>query len=143
MNDNNNDDSCKIDEKSNEATRNRPAGDRVIDASSILIDLPAYIRQIKQEETWKKNDRNSITVFKTDQMRIVLGGLHEGAEMPAHKAEGIMNIQVLEGLLEINTDELTALLNTGQMVAVHKGCNYRVVALEESIYLLTISDVTP
>ena len=128
-------------EKHNNATRNRPDGERVIDAESVLIDLPAFIKQIRNEEAWRKNDRNSITVFKTDDMRIVLGGLHEGAEMGPHKAEGIMSIQVLEGLLEINTDELTGVLNHGQMIAIHKGCNYRVVALEESIYLLTMSSV--
>ncbi len=132
---------CKTEEKYNDATLNRPAGERAIDAPSLLIDLPAFIRQIRQEDAWKKNDRNSITVFKTDDLRIVLGGLHEGAEMQPHKAEGITGIQVMEGLLEINTDELSTNLKKGQMVAIHKGCNYRVVAAEETIYLLTISDV--
>ena len=129
-------------EKRNDATPARPAGDRVIDAPSLIIDLPAFIAQIRQEDTWKKNDRNSITVFKTDDMCIVLGGLHMNAEMRPHKTEGITSIQVLEGMLEINTDELTGILQSGQLVAIHKGRNYRVVAMEESIYLLTISDVS-
>jgi quercetin dioxygenase-like cupin family protein len=130
-----------MNEKHNDATPNRPDGERLIDASSMLIDLGAFIKQIRREDAWKKNDRNSITVFKSDDMRIVLGGLHEGAEMVPHKAEGVMSIQVMEGLLEINTDELTGVLNSGQMVAIHKGSNYRIVAIEESIYLLTISAV--
>lgn len=130
-----------MNEKYNEATRNRPAGERVIDAPSVFIDLPAYINQIRQEDTWHKSDHNSITVFKTPDMCIVLGGLHKNAELLPHRAEGIMSIQVLEGMLELNTDELATNLKTGQMITIHKGCNYRVVATEESIYLLTITSV--
>jgi len=127
--------------KHNDATMNRPAGDRTIDAPSLLLDLPAFIRQIRAEDEWRDNDRNSITIFKTNDLRIVLGGLHKDAEMVPHKSEGVMSIQVLEGSLNVNTDELDATLNTGQVIVVHKGCNYRVVATEEAIYLLTISAV--
>jgi quercetin dioxygenase-like cupin family protein len=129
--------------KHNDATLNRPEGDRIIDAPSVFIDLKAFTRQIRSEDAWDKNDRNSITVFKTDDMRIVLGGLHKDAEMLPHKSEGIMSIMVMEGELEINTDELSVTVETGQMVALHKGINYRVVAREESIYLLTMSKVLP
>ncbi len=128
-------------EKFNEATRNRPEGDRIIDAPSVFLDLKAFIRQIKNEDAWHKSDRNSITIFKTDDLCIVLGGLHERAELPAHRAPGNMSIQIIEGELEINTDDITTSLTSGQMIAVHKSANYRAVAVEESIYLLTISNV--
>jgi quercetin dioxygenase-like cupin family protein len=128
-------------EKHNDATRNRPTGERVIDAQSVLIDIPAHVAQIRQEDAWIINDRNSITVFKTDDMCIVVGGLHEGAEMPPHKAEGIMSIQVLEGMLEVNTEELTGILKRGQIIAIHKNCSYHFTAIEETIYLLTMSNV--
>ena len=128
-------------EKFNEATRNRPQGERVIDADSVYIDLPAFISQIRNEEAWQKNDRNSITVFKTNEMRIVVGGLHTGAEFPPHKAEGMMSIQVIEGVLEVNTDTLSETLRKGQIIAIHKHNNYRIVAAEDSIYLLTITNV--
>ena len=141
MTDQNNDATCKDGEKHNDATYNRPAGERSIDAPSLVADLPSFIRQIKGENAWTKNDRNSITVFKTDDMRIVLGGLHKDAEMLPHRAEGITCIQVLDGVLEITTDELEETIGKGQLVAIHKGCNYRVIAQEECFYLLTISNV--
>jgi len=127
-----------MNEKHNDATRNRPEGDRTIDAPSLQIDLAAFTRQIRSEDAWHKSDRNSITVFKTDNIRIVLGGLHKDAEMLPRKAEGTMNIQVLEGSLAVTTDELDATLTPGNMIAIHKDSNYRVIANEESIYLLTI-----
>ncbi len=74
-------------------------------------------------------------------MRVVLGGLHKGAELLPHKAEGIMSIQVLDGALEVNTDTISETLKKGQVIAIHKHNNYRIVAAEESAYLLTITNV--
>jgi quercetin dioxygenase-like cupin family protein len=130
-----------MNEKHNDATRNRPAGERVLDAPMVHVDLPAFIRQIREEETWSKYDRNSITVFKTADMRVVLGGLHAGAGMIPHKAEGMMSIQVLEGELKVNTGDMKTSVKAGQMVVVHKDEMYSITANEESIYLLTMSEV--
>ncbi len=78
--------------KYNEATPQRPDGDRSLDAALVSIDLPAFVKQIKEESTWKESDRNAITVFKTNGLRIVLIALHKGAEMATHTAEGIISV---------------------------------------------------
>lgn len=127
--------------KQNNATKNRPQGDRVLDAPSVYIDLPAYVKQIKSEEAWHKSDRNSITVFKSGDLRIVVGALHQGAEMPYHEAEGLMSVHVLEGALELDTDETCTILHPSNIMAIHKDRNYCIKAREESVYVLTISDV--
>ncbi|MBK5269808.1 MAG: hypothetical protein JJE22_02220, partial [Bacteroidia bacterium] len=62
--------------KSNEATALRPEGDRVLNAPLVEMDLNKFIAQLKQETTWADSDRNSITVFKSDNMTIVLIGMH-------------------------------------------------------------------
>ena len=69
-----------MEEKFNEATQQLPEGDRAMDATLVTIDLPSFIKRIKQESTWKDSDRNAITVFKTNGMRLVLIALHAGAE---------------------------------------------------------------
>jgi quercetin dioxygenase-like cupin family protein len=125
--------------KHNDATHNRPGGERIIDAPGVFVDIHSFVKQIKTEEAWRKSDRNSITVFKTDDMCIVVGGLHRGVEM-THNADGIMTIQVLEGLLDVITGELSVTLEKGQMVAIHKDCPYRMLATEEVMYLLTITN---
>ena len=53
----------------------------------------------------------------------------------------MISIQVIEGEMEVNTDAISETLKKGQIIAIHKHCNYRVVATEESIYLLIISNV--
>lgn len=128
-----------MEEKFNESTIQRPEGSRTMDAPLVSIDLNLFIEQIRTETTWKGSDRNAITVFKTNGMRIVLVALHKGAEMTKHKAEGIISVQVLEGLINFITDEQQIELGNGQMLALHTGIPHRVVAIEETIFLLTLT----
>lgn len=128
-----------MEEKFNEATQQRPYGDRLIDAPMVTIDLPAFMQQIKQETTWKDSDRNAITVYKTNGMRIVLIALHSGAEMVKHTANGIINLQVIEGQIKFSTDEGTIELSKGQIVALHKQIPHSVLAKTESVFLLTLT----
>ena len=67
-----------MEEKSNEATPQRAAGEHVLDASLVSIDITTFIEQLRNEKPWKESDRNAITVFKTNGMRIVLIALHKG-----------------------------------------------------------------
>jgi quercetin dioxygenase-like cupin family protein len=110
-----------------------------MDAKLVTINLPLFMEQIKQESTWKESDRNAITVFKTNGLRIVLIALHEGAEMVKHTANGLISVQVLKGMLQFNTDRQSIELNTGQMLALHERIPHSVVATQETIFLLTLT----
>jgi quercetin dioxygenase-like cupin family protein len=128
-----------MEEKFNEATQQRPEGDRIMDAEMVTIDLPAFIEQIKQESPWKDNDRNAITVFKTNGMRIILIALHAGAEMKTHTADGIISVQVIDGRVKFNAVNRSVELGKRQMLALHKGIEHNLLALEETIFLLTLT----
>ena len=125
--------------KYNEATPQRPEGDRSLDAALIAIDLTVFVKQIKEESTSKESDRNAITVFKTNGLRIVLIALHKGAEMPTHTADGIISVQVLEGQMQFNTEWRSVELSNGQMLALHERIPHSVLALKETIFLLTLT----
>src|SRR5882672_5341068 len=107
--------------KFNLATPQRPEGIRTIDAPLVTIDLFSFIEQIRKEKKWKDTDRDAITVFKANGLRIVLIALRKGAEMIKHKANGLISVQVLEGKMQLNTDERSVKLGTGQMLALHEG----------------------
>lgn len=126
-------------EKYNEATPQRPEGDRLLDAELITMNLSSLKQQLKQEKTWETSDRNSIALFKTDGMRIVLIALHKGAEMKTHTAPGIISVQVLEGQIHFRTEKQTEEMREGQMLALHAGIPHSVHAQEESIFLLTLA----
>ncbi len=126
-------------EKHNEATLNRPEGDRPIDAPLMIIDLPSLIEQLKTEDAWSKNDRNAITAFKTGEMRIVIVALHENAEMAPHQAGGVLSIQVLEGKINFVAGGESVDVYKGQIVTLHEGISHSVKAIEEAVFILTIA----
>ena len=128
-----------MEEKFNESTAQRPDGERVIDAAFVSIDLPLYMSQIKEETSWKDGKRNAITVFKTNGLRIVLIALHEGSEMARHTADGIISVQVLEGKIQFNTDQQSVELDKGRMLALHERIPHSVKAIQETIFLLTLT----
>ncbi len=128
-----------MENKSNEATPQRPEGDRLLNADLVEMDLNRFIEQVRNETTWKESDRNSITIFKSDRMRIVLLGLHKGAELTTHTANGIISVQVVEGKINFIAEPQTATLQKGQMIVLHEKIPHSVTALEESFFLLTLA----
>jgi quercetin dioxygenase-like cupin family protein len=128
-----------MEKKINKETSQRTEGDHLLDASMVTIDLPLLMKQIKQEASWKDRDHNSITVFKTEGMRIVLIGLHKGAEMIKHKADGIISVQILEGQIKFTTDLQSVELGEKQMLTLHERIPHSVLAIEETFFLLTLA----
>ena len=127
-------------EKFNEATAQRPQGDRALDAAMVSIDLRLFIAQIREEEQWQKSDRNAITVFKSLLNSIVLIALRKDAEMKKHTAPGAIHVQVLEGEMLFTTDEQTITLSSGQMLVLHEAIPHSVLAKEETVFLLTLTN---
>ena len=83
--------------KRNDATLLRPEGDRVLDAPYVFMNFDEFRKQVKDEEAWKKRDRNGITIFKTDNLTTVLTCLHKDASIKKNTVDGLFQVQVLEG----------------------------------------------
>lgn len=128
-----------MENKFNEATPQRPEGSRALNAQLVEMNLNDFINQIKNETTWRDSDRNSITLFKSETMRIVLIGMHEKAEMKPHMANGVISVQVLEGKINFVTEQHTSLVEKGQMIALQENILHSVLALKDTFFLLTLA----
>ncbi len=111
----------------------------MLNAPLVEMNLNEFIKQLKSETSWAESDLNSITIFKSDTLRIVIIGLHENAEMKPHKANGVISVQVLEGKIEFIAEPNRTQLQKGQMIALHENIMHSVKALEESFFLLTLT----
>lgn len=127
-----------MEEKHNESTINRPEGDRPVDAPQVLIDIDSYIKQIKGEKAWDKNDRNSITVFKSDKLSIILGALHKNAVMQTERPENIFSIQVIKGKIKLNANNKTTVIEEEQVFVLHENIPYKIEAVKKTYFLLTV-----
>ena len=123
--------------KYNEATVNRPLGDRVIDAPIVVIDLEKYSQQLTDEDAWKKNGRNGITVLKTSGFTMVLVWLHNNTELIDNNIDGHITIQVIEGAVECTIETGTLQLKKQQIISIHPGIVHSIRAVEKSLLLIT------
>lgn len=129
---------ASVQTRSSSPTLQRPEGPRVIDAAFVEINLPGRIYQLKQETTWRESDRNALTIYKTDTMRIVLMGLHRDGVLKSNKVNGVLTMQVIEGKIKIEVGRQQLLLEKGQLIALQANIVHSVVAIEECFFLITI-----
>ncbi|MEO5781908.1 MAG: hypothetical protein ABIQ07_01475, partial [Ginsengibacter sp.] len=120
------------------ATVNRPEGDRLVDAPVIVINIPDLIKQLKKEKAWDKNDRNAITVFKSDKMSMILVALHKKAEMTTERPENIFSLQVLNGKVKLHTGIETTEVKKEEVFVLHANISYKIEAVKKSTFLLTV-----
>jgi len=129
-----------MEEKHNESTINRPQGARILDASLVKTDIHEYIQQLKNESAWQKNDRNGITLYKTNGLRIVLVIMHANAEMRPQTVDGIISFHVVEGRLQIAAQDKTTDVESGQVLTLHANIKHSVRATEETTFILTMTN---
>jgi quercetin dioxygenase-like cupin family protein len=123
--------------KTNDATRNRPEGKRLIDAPAVLVNIDGYIDQLKDESAWEKNDRNGITVFKTSGLTMVLSAFHKGAEIKDLQLEGLLVLQVIEGEINVSTENDELKVKEKQMLVLHPESQQKLIAEKDTIILLS------
>jgi quercetin dioxygenase-like cupin family protein len=128
-----------MESKSNDETPQRPDSERLLNAPFVEMNLQEVIKQIKSETTWIDSDRNAVTLFKSETMRIVLIGLHKNAELKPHKANGVISVQVIEGNIEFTAEDQITSLEKRQMIALQENIIHSVKALTESFFLLTLA----
>src|ERR1700730_3009220 len=90
------------------------APDRLLDAPLLSFDLPKAIEKLKEEESWKRGERNAITLMKSDFMRIVLIALHEQSEINFRQSGNMISVQLLEGKVNFQTKKQSVILKKGR-----------------------------
>jgi len=125
-----------MDIKTNHTSENRRAGDRIIDAPHVFIDIPGFIAQLKSEKSWDKNDRNGITVFKSEDITIVISAIKSGG-LIHNKTKGFITLLVLDGEIQISFDHVESKLGHNQAVVLHPGIMLSILAMSDTILMLT------
>jgi len=125
-------------EKYISATQNRPQGDRIIDADTHLINIADFKSQVKNESTWLRNDRNAVTLFKSEHVAVILMTLHSNAKIKSQISEGIMSLQLLDGKILFETEQTSLNVQKEQIVMLHKAIMYSIDVKQEATILLTI-----
>jgi hypothetical protein len=116
-------------------TENSPA-----DLSMIIPRLMDSIDDLKHKNSRETNDVNSMILLNTPGKQMLLTSLHKGVDVYSFQSKDSVTFQVIEGVLRISAGGRCETLNSGQSLALYEKAEYILKALEETMFLITISD---
>jgi quercetin dioxygenase-like cupin family protein len=108
-------------------------------APLMAFNLPKEIAQLHEEEAWQRTGRNSKTLVKQPDFRIVLIALRKGSHLEEHSADARISIHTLSGHVKLQLADQTVDLRDGHLLVLDRALEHDLEALEESAILLTIS----
>ena len=107
--------------------------------NSILgtFDLGAEAKRFAPGEG--ESGRRAETLIKTDQLRVVLVTLREGAALHEHTAPGPITIQALQGRITVTAEGNDHRFEPGGLISIAAGVKHAVRGDTASAFLLTIA----
>lgn len=112
---------------------------RTLDEPMMIFDLEPLLRELRNDESYRRSGRLGRTLARSGRLRVVLVALNAGVEVGTHQADSPMTLELIEGRLGFRVDEQNVELATGQVLFFGPGDAHDIRALEESALLLTIS----
>jgi quercetin dioxygenase-like cupin family protein len=102
------------------------------------FDLAQELDDAERKKPWPAGI-HSKTLFKKQDLRIVLTSMQIGAHMHEHHADGTLSMQVLKGGLIVTVNGKGHDLPAGTLFALAHSIRHDVLATDDSAFLLTIS----
>jgi len=109
-----------------------------LESPILSFDLNAELERLRNENAWQ-GGRNSKTLLKHSDFRVVLTVLKSNARLHEHKAAGRISVQAIAGHIRMHVQDRMIDLPAGHMLALERALPHDVEALEDSAFLLTIA----
>ncbi len=104
----------------------------------LSFDLQEQIEEIRRESYWQSG-RNSKTIVKYGDFRIVLTAIQKGTTIREHHSDGRISVQTVIGHIRMHAAGKEFDLPRGHLLVLDRGMRHDVEALEDSAFLLTIA----
>ena len=83
-------------------------------------------------------DRQTVALFKTEELEVMRLVLPNGKTMPPHKVAGDITVQCLEGSISFNSDGKDQVLVAGDMLYLAGGVMHSLTGVEDACALVHI-----
>ena len=104
------------------------------------FDLPSLIATMKQSQTWTNGELNSLVLLNNPEKQIILAAMHEGTEIESFQENDSVSFQIIEGLVKFHARKSTVTIREGQLMKLEENIKYSLIAGEDTIFLMTISN---
>jgi hypothetical protein len=105
----------------------------------IKSDLASVIENMKHSHSWLNGELISMILLNRADRQILLTALHTKTEVYSFQSKDSVTIQIIEGKLKFYTRKESAILIKGQILTLNEKIEYSLTAIEETVFLLTIS----
>jgi|SRR5579872_5550844 len=102
------------------------------------FDLPSEVKELESRKPWPQGLTSKI-LLKSEDFRILLVAMQAGAHMKEHHNDGRISIQTFKGSIQVRVNNETRMLRSGALLAIDRSIKHDVIALEDSIFVLTIA----
>jgi quercetin dioxygenase-like cupin family protein len=109
-----------------------------LEGPMLAFDLNGEIKRLREENVWQAG-RNSKTLVKHPDFRLILTVLKSGTCLHEHKAAGRISVQAVAGHIQMRVRGQVFDLPLGHLLALERAIPHDVEALEDSAFLLTIA----
>jgi quercetin dioxygenase-like cupin family protein len=97
------------------------------------------VERLSAEPEWSEGDRDSLTLAKASDVRLVLSVLRPGARIGDEEARGSLAVQTLAGAILVGRGDERVELRAGQLAVLQEGATWWVEAQEQSALLLMMA----
>lgn len=104
----------------------------------LTFNLYTEIRRLESEQPWQA-EHTANTIVKYPDLRIILIALKAGGKLLEHRTVGRISIQTLSGLIEVHTPDGIVQMPVGHLLTLDHDLVHDVVAIGDSVFLLTIA----
>ncbi len=109
-----------------------------MDGPFLEFDLQAQIELLRHEDAYRRG-RNSKTLAKYPDFRIILSVVKAGAHIQQHSASGRLSVQVVSGHIRMHVGEKLLDLPAGRLLILDRAIPHDVQAIEDSAFLVTLT----
>lgn len=112
---------------------------RPLMASLLVFNIADEIESLRSESQWTDNDKNSRTLAKDVDFRVLLTVLHTDAALDEENGDARASMHVVDGSAELEIATETTTLEQGQMAVVNAGQPWVLRATSDCAVLLTLA----
>jgi quercetin dioxygenase-like cupin family protein len=114
-------------------------GSRPLIENLMVFSLPAEIDALREEDQYKNGDRNSATLAKELDFRVLLSVLRPGATLDEQDGDARASLQLLNGTATLTVGEQESELDELDVAVIDAGRPWAFRATSDCALLLTLA----
>ncbi|MCA1757257.1 MAG: hypothetical protein LC649_07360 [Bacteroidales bacterium] len=109
-----------------------------IDTSLISINLSDIMENLRSCLPFSKTSILAVPLLNEPDKKIIISAAHENSDIEFPPTANSVSLQVIEGVLVFRTRKESVTLNPGMILTVSEKKKFRIKAMENALFLVTL-----